>query len=499
MVITEDMVQKELRNLNPNKTCGPDDIHSRMLIELADLLAGPITLLFNQSFENSTLPREWKQAFISPIFKKGSKSNAENYRPISLTSILCKIMESFIRERVLMHLRDQNLLSDKQYGFISGRSTTTQLLNYLDKCISTIVDGGVVDSIYLDFAKAFDSVPHRRLIEKLRAYGIQGKILDWINEFLCGRSQVVKVNGENSEPAPVISGIPQGSVLGPLLFVLYINDIMDNIDSNGFMFADDTKLFRAIRCREDADILQSDIEALEDWSKKWLLKFHPDKCHVLFEEKDLGVMVDSELTFQTHISNQIRKANAMVGLIRRSFTHLDCKSFKKLFTAFVRPHLEYGQPVWAPHLKKYSNQIENVQIRATKLVDGVSNLDYSERLKRINLPTLAYRRLRGDMIQLYKHFHAYDKCTLSKSFQPRDRLSRIHQFQLHNRRPKDGIRGIQTNSFYFRTPEIWNKLPEIVVNAGNLNNFKNKLDEFWKDNPIKFDHKISTPSDSQGQ
>ena len=422
-----------------------------------------------------------------------------------------------------MHLRNLNLLSNKQYGFISGRSATTQLLNYLDKCIATIVDGGVVDAIYLDFAKAFDTVPHRRLIGKLRAYGIQGKFLNWISEFLCCRSQVVKVNGESSEPALVISGIPQGTVLGPLLFVLYINDIMDNINSNGFLFADDTKIFRAISCQEDADILQSDIEKLEDWAKKWLLNFHPDKCHVLtlrrfehimytkryiicskemehvFEEKDLGIIIDSELTFHSHISNQIRKANAIVGLIRRSFTHLDCKSFKKLFTAFVRPHLEYGQPVWAPYLKKYIDMIENVQIRATKLVDGLSNLEYPERLKRLNLPTLAYRRLRGDMIQLYKHFHGYENCILSKSFQPRDRISRKHQFQLLNRRPKDGLRGIQTNSFYYRTPATWNGLPDIVVNAENLNNFKNELDQFWKDNPIKFNHKLSTPSDSQGQ
>ena len=183
---------------------------------------------------------------------------------------------------------------------------------------------------------------------------------------------------------------------------------MDNINSNGFIFADDTKIFRAISCQEDADILQSDIETLEDWAKKWLLNFHPDKCHVLtlgryenimytkrynisskemehvFEDKDLGILVDSELTFHSHISNQIRNANganAIVGLVRRSFTHLDCKLFKKLFTAFVRPPLEYGQPVWAPYLKQYIDMIENVQIRATKLIDGVSNVEYPESSK----------------------------------------------------------------------------------------------------------------------
>ena len=520
MHVTENMVCNELKKLNPNKSCGPDDIHPRMLIEIAELIAGPITLLLNRTVEQSTLPHDWKQAFISPIYKKGSKSNAENYRPISLTSVICKIMESFVREKVMTHLREHELLSNVQYGFISGRSTTTQLLNYIDKCINIIADGGVVDAIYFDFAKAFDSVPHRRLIGKLLAYGIRGTILDWIKEFLSDRSQVVKVNGASSEIAAVLSGIPQGTVLGPLLFVLYINDILENVKSNGFLYADDTKIFHAIRSREDADILQLDINALEDWSRKWLLQFHPDKCNVVtlgkfeniqytkrysicleemdhvFEVKDLGVIVDSELSFEEHISNKIQKANAIVGLIRRSFTHLDHKSFKKLFTAFVRPHLEYAQSVWAPYLKKYINQIENVQARATKLVDNLSNLEYPERLKRLNLPTLAFRRLRGDMIEVYKHFHVYDQSTISRSFQPQVRPSRKHHFQLLNRRAKDGARGIQTNSFYFRIAEVWNELPKTVVNANNVNEFKNKLDEHWKDKSIKFDHTLSTQSDS---
>ena len=169
------------------------------------------------------------------------------------------MVETFIREKIMKHLIDENLLSSKQYGFISGRSTTLQLLNYIDKCVKTIAEGGVIDTIFFDFAKAFDSVPHRRLISKLESYGISGRVLNWIKNYLNERQQTVSVNGEKSDPVEVFCGVPQGSVLGPLLFVLYINDILDNNKSHGFMFADDTKLFRQVTSKEDALVLQSDI------------------------------------------------------------------------------------------------------------------------------------------------------------------------------------------------------------------------------------------------
>ena len=187
------------------------------------------------------------------------------------------------------HLLEKKLLSTKQYGFISGISTTVQLLSYLDKCVKTIVDGGVVDTTYFDFAKAFDTVPHCRLIGKLNAYGIIGNILNWISESKCDRTQVVRVNGARSAPAPVVSGIPQGTVLGPVLFVIYINDILDSVTSEGFLCANDIKIFK-VTSQEDARKLQSDIEALEDRSNKWLLHFHPDKCHVLTQGKFENIM-----------------------------------------------------------------------------------------------------------------------------------------------------------------------------------------------------------------
>ena len=212
-----------------------------------------------------TLPLGWKTANVSAIFKKGDKSNANNYRPISLTSVLCRIMESLVREEIIEHMKENNLFSSKQYGFITGRSTSLQLLKVLDIWTHILDMGGQIDVIYIDFMKAFDQVPHRRLIGKIESYGIGGDIIGWISDFLYDRTQRVLINGHPSASGKVTSGIPQGSVLGPLLFVIYINVLPDAVDSYAYLFADDTKLFSKIAKEEDVTCLQHDLTILQDW------------------------------------------------------------------------------------------------------------------------------------------------------------------------------------------------------------------------------------------
>ena len=363
IVISEDDVRKVLKNLQPDKSPGPDNIHPRILKECANELAVPLTTLFRNTMELSKLPREWKDANVTPVYKKGPKSSANNYRPISLTSVCCKVLEKLIRDAVLDHMLQNKFLSDKQHGFVHGRSCTTQLLKVIDLWTEILDQGGAIDSVYLDFAKAFDSVPHERLLVKLASYGIGGHVLQWIRQFLTGRRQRVAVAGDFSTWIEVLSGVPQGSVLGPTLFVCFINDMPDVVESFVYMHADDSKIFRKVNFVYEAESLQRDLDSLQDWESKWQLRFNVDKCKVMHlggnrnshakyfmkgsvqetvEEKDLGVWISNDLKFSTHVAKSVNKANQVLGLIRRSFTYLDCPLMRLLFTALVRPHLEYA-------------------------------------------------------------------------------------------------------------------------------------------------------------
>ena len=246
ITVSKENIKKRLMQLKISKAPGPDQLHPRLLKELSEEISLPLEIIFNQSLKQWCLPKIWKVGEISAIFKKGNRRVAGNYRPVSLTSIICKTLESIVREKIIQHMRDNNLFGKHQYGFIDRRSTTLQLLYILDEWREILDDGGTVDVVYMDFMKAFDKVPHERLLAKLSAYGIGGDVLTWIRSFLLNRKQRVKVGEATSEWKEVTSGIPQGSVLGPILFVMYINDMPESLESNSTvkMFADDSKLYK---------------------------------------------------------------------------------------------------------------------------------------------------------------------------------------------------------------------------------------------------------------
>ena len=277
----EHVVLKKLNRLKPDKSQGPDEVHPMVLLRTADEVAKPLSIIFESSYRQGILPADWKCANISPIFKKGSKSDANNYRPVSLTSVPCKIMESIIRDVLVTHMENNNLITAHQHGFMTGRSCLTNLLETLESWSRILDNGFGIDVIYLDYRKAFDTVPHNRLISKLQGCGIDGPLLHWIRAFLADRSMRVMVNDSSSSWANVSSGVPQGSVLGPLLFLIFVNDLPDWVKSSIKMFADDTKLWTKISNTADSEMLQEDLNRLKCWSDKWLLRFNPEKCKVM--------------------------------------------------------------------------------------------------------------------------------------------------------------------------------------------------------------------------
>ena len=388
------------------------------------------------------------------------------------------------------------LFSDCQHGFRSGRSCTTQLLEVMNDFTSFYDDNLPFDVIYLDFKKAFDTVPHFRLINKLRRYGIDGNILKWIDSFLSNRTQQVKINNEFSNVSNVTSGIPQGSVLGPVLFTIFINDLPEHVNSLCKIFADDTKIYNIY---ENFKILQGDLEALQFWSEKWQLFFNIDKCVCLHfgrknpkvdytitckgrsqalqeshEEKDLGVTFDTKLKFDQHINTVINKANKVLGLIKRNFKCMNKFTLITLYKSLVRPILEYGQPVWAPFLKRQTKLIENVQRRATKLISDIKHLPYEDRLADLQLPSLKYRRLRGDLIQTFNIISKGNDQEISKFFNlNQSSCTRGHNFKLNKVHTKTNMR---MHSFTNRVINAWNNLPQDTVNAPDVDTFKKLLD-----------------------
>ena len=354
--LTEDTIVKQLKNLNPNKSAGPDGVNGRIFKELAIEIAPILKLLFDRSIHEGQLPYQWKEAHVIALFKKGSKRSANNYRPVSLTSICCKIIEKLIRDAIVDSLEKQGLFHKDQHGFRYGLSCCTQLLEVMEVWTRWFDLGLPWDAIYTDFSKAFDSVPHERLLRKVEAYGIQGNLLKWIRSFLSSRRQRVVLGGKLSSWQNVTSGIPQGSVLGPILFTIFINDMPEAVESHMKLFADDAKIYKAIESFEDITMIQNDLDKLLHWSKKWQLPLNLDKCkgihygkknqqheynignkvlNIDTEEKDVGVLFDNTLDFRSHIRKMIAKANQRVGLIKRSFTRLNKNSFKILYKSLV--------------------------------------------------------------------------------------------------------------------------------------------------------------------
>ena len=502
IVIDRMEVQKKLQSLDVNKAMGPDQMSGWVIKNCAEELSWPICKLFKKSLEEGYVPDKWKEAQIVAIHKGGSKEIPLNYRPVSLLCILIKVLEGMIRDVWIDFLEEGGGLSEKQFGFRKGRSCITNLLSFYSRVIDIIDQkGGWADCVYLDLKKAFDKVSHKRLIWKLEhTGGIGGKLLDWMKSYLSNRKMKTVIRGASSNWAEVVSGVPQGSVLAPLMFLIYINDLPDGVSSYMNMFADDAKIMRQVRNPEDCQKLQQDLDKLHEWSAKWLMEFNADKCHVLEmgksihrpharynlggtellkaeSEKDLGIIVRNNLSPEGHINKIVGEGLAIVANVRITFSHLSEPLIKKIIESILRPKLEYAQVTWAPHLKKHIRKLERVQRAATKLVPSLHDKEYQERLQVLKLPSLEERRKRGDMIQLYKCVHQIDRIDRDDFLQldPDRRTRGGHEMKL---RMPGSTTDVKKFSFPARTIRDWNNMPGEVVRARNIHSFKEQYDKW---------------------
>ena len=504
---TPDRIERKIDKLKPTPACGPDGISTTFLKRFKSVVKYPLSYIFNKSMFEGTVPEDWRCANITPIFKnKGSRSDCSNYRPVSLTCIPCRLMESCVKDDVLDFCIKNNFFLRLQHGFLPKRNCATNLLEFFEFVTSNVDNGNPIDCIYLDFCKAFDKVPIEKLLAKLKSHGINGQLLKWFRSWLTNRRQRVVINGKKSEWANVTSGVPQGSVLGPLAFVIFINDL--DLSANPISivnkFADDTKIGHIVQSQQEQIELQNCLNRLCSWADEWGMQFNVKKCNVIHfgrnnhnfeykmndvlltsvsEERDVGVKITSNLKPSKHCVEIANKAKAILRQISKSFHYRDKKTFLNLYKTYVRCHLEYCTPVWSPHSQADIDLLERVQKKAVGMISGLNAQDYEARLEELGLLSLKARRERFDMIQTYKIMNRIDDVNSETWFERvqtnRNISTRLTSCDLNLVNQRSHL-DIRKNFFSNRVVNSWNKLPTEVKRAPNLISFKSLYDEYIK-------------------
>lgn len=492
-------VLKLMQEIDASKAAGPDGVPARFLKLWSAELAPILTLIFQASIHQTSIPLDWKQANIVPIFKKGDRTQCSNYRPVSLTCICSKLLEHILYSHIYSHLSLYNILCDEQHGFRHARSCESQLLLTINDLAINLNNRGQTDVIMLDFSKAFDKVSHQHLYHKLQNYGIRGNILEWLKHFLMDRSQRVIINGEHSNPARVTSGVPQGTVLAPLLFLCYINDLPNNIVSTIRLYADDVLIYTSINSEEDYQKLQQDLHTLERWAANWKMSFNIQKCEFLritnksdpihtqyflhnqairevTHTKYLGVIIDSKLSWSQHIKEISNKANRVKGFLQRNLQNCPPSVKANCYKSLIKPILEYACVVWAPYTDKDISLIESVQRRAARFVfnNYSSYSSVSEMIQRLNWKPLAHCRNQLKAITIFKIIHNFIDIPADIHLIP---VSSGHYTRGHQMRFQQPMTRINSylHSFFPSSIKIWNSLSDDIISCTTLEQFKQKL------------------------
>ncbi|MEW8548405.1 MAG: reverse transcriptase family protein, partial [Candidatus Thiodiazotropha sp.] len=503
-------VKDALLNLNISKASGPDLISPRLLKEGANVLAAPLCNIFNRSLVEKYFPKLWKNANVTPIHKKDDKSSPSNYRPISLLSQIGKVMERCVHKSLYNYVTVNGILSPLQSGFIRGDSTTYQLIHTYHSFCEAVDRGKEVRTVFCDISKAFDRVWHRGLLHKLSGIGCSDIIVQWFASYLSGRQQRVVINGEASDWAVINAGVPQGSILGPLLFLIYINDIVKDIGSSIRLFADDTSLYIVVDSPQTAaGLLNTDLVTISNWAESWLVTFNASKTvsmtvsrktnpiqhpplfmnnTVLMEtdcHKHLGIILSKSCTWADHINSITEKAWVRLNLMRALKFRISRKALEQMYISFIRPVLEYCDSVWDNASTETKQKLETVHIEAARTITGATKLCSIQKLfDDLGWESLQNRRNKHKLTIFYKIMNGLAPGYLRDCLPPL-----VQETTSYNLRNANHIQTLSSNtnlfynSFFPSTIRAWNSLSDEIKQASSVASFKYKLNRNIKRPP----------------
>ena len=501
IVLTEQEVIEAMQSLKPSKSAGIDEIHNRILKECAHSLCYPLCQLFNKSLHIGTYPELWKLANVVPIYKNGERHDKKNYRPISLLSCIGKLMERCVSKHILQYLIKNNIVTTLQSGFKPGDSTVNQMIDIYHTIASAIDNGKEVRSVFCDISKAFDRVWHQGLLSKLHSIGIRGKLLLWLQSYLQHRKQRVFIHGKTSQFKELSAGVPQGSVLGPLLFIIFINDIVEEITCNIRLFADDTSLSITVEDPESAArIINEDLNKIHAWATKWLVTFNPTKTKTVTfstkrvkvdhpplkfggttleqvqSHKHLGIVLSADCKWKQHVDHICSKAGKALNALRKLKYILDRRTLEQMYDSYIQPLLDYGDTIWCGITQTDQCKIEAIHLEAARIITGAPRgTSHSELYTELFWKPLWHRQKWHVSIQLYKMIKHLTPPYLSNMV-PRQN-NETHGVNLRNAnhlRHVAARTNILYNSFLPQSVRHFNSLPNDVKESNTVNEFKRK-------------------------
>ena len=495
-------IRKILLNLNTSKASGPDGISNKILKECAHSLCSPLARLFNLSFQFGIFPNSWKLANVVPIYKKNDRQLVSNYRPVSLLSTLSKVMERIVHSRLYDYCVENNLLTDKNSGFKRGDSTVNQLTHLTNKITEALDKRKDVCLVFLDITKAFDKVWHKGLLFKLRQLSLSNVILKWFSSYLLNRRQQVIIDGVSSSELFITAGVPQGSILGPLLFLIYINDLVEDLKCDPHLFADDTLLFDVFsNPLASAARINSDLKIIIDWGTIWKVIFNPAKTFFMVvsnkltpmdfpplvfnntaivktnSHKHLGLIITDKFVWKDHIDSVLVKASRCIHLINSVKHLLPRRALCSLYKTMVLPIIEYCDVIYDNCTIKHSLALENTQRRAALVCTGAyRHTSNDSLLAELGWQPLRVRRQIHKLCLFYKIYNSLTPEYLHHWIPE----PVVNQYRLRSTTnaalliPYSRLSSTRS-AFVHSTVKLWNSLDINIRSVDSLNLFKNKV------------------------